>query len=99
MLNPSTADHVDNDPTIRRCMGFAKRMDYGFLQVVNCYAFRATDPKALYEEPDAFGQENADYLKECILRADLVVCAWGDNWVDPKIKLLIAAALKIAKLE
>ena len=47
MLNPSTADATEDDPTIRACMAFAERWECGWLDVVNLYAFRATDPADL----------------------------------------------------
>ena len=48
MLNPSTADGSADDPTIRRCKGFAKDWGYGRLVIVNLYAFRATNPKDMW---------------------------------------------------
>lgn len=48
MLNPSTADGSKDDPTIRRCKGFAKDWGYGRLVIVNLYAFRATDPREMW---------------------------------------------------
>jgi hypothetical protein len=47
MLNPSTADAYQDDPTIRRCVGFARRLGYGGIVVVNLYSWRATDPAEL----------------------------------------------------
>jgi uncharacterized protein DUF1643 len=45
LLNPSTADDQQLDPTLRRCVSFAKREGYGGMITLNLYAFRATDPK------------------------------------------------------
>jgi hypothetical protein len=49
MLNPSTADANLDDPTIRRCKGFAKDWGYGRLIIVNLFAFRATDPRDMWK--------------------------------------------------
>jgi hypothetical protein len=47
LLNPSTADETREDPTVRRCIGFARSLGYGALEVVNLYAYVATDPAEL----------------------------------------------------
>jgi len=87
MLNPSTADaHVD-DATIHRCMGYARAWRCHELVVVNLFAVRATDPKALYAAADPVGPDNMDHVKAAVeavtfptdpaVLAGLVVCAWG----------------------
>lgn len=81
MLNPSTADADTDDPTIRRCVGFAKSWGYGGIAVRNLYALRSTDPKALRTHPDPVGPDNYLYL-EAAAGDDLTVCAWGAN-ADP----------------
>jgi hypothetical protein len=80
MLNPSTADATDDDPTIRRCIGFAKSWGYKSLSVVNLFAFRATDPKALLKAGktrDVIGPENQATLDHWLHNSRLVVAAWG----------------------
>lgn len=79
MLNPSTADADLDDPTIRRCMGFAKREGAGGIVVVNLYAFRATDPKNLPKDGSKVGFLNERYLSDAIEEANgrPIVCAWG----------------------
>lgn len=47
MHNPSTADANDDDPTIRRCIAFAKSWGYGGIYVGNISAYRATNPSDL----------------------------------------------------
>lgn len=98
MLNPSTADDVFDDPTIRKCCGFAKRWGYGGIVVTNLFAFRATDPKELHallragKYDLAVGEHAADYSfnDEAIANAanesDIVVVAWGANAGSPLIK-------------
>lgn len=79
MLNPSTADAMHDDPTIRRCMGFAKSWGASSLIVANLYALRSTDPKALWTHPDPVGPENNKHLAELARKHFYVVCAWGAN--------------------
>jgi hypothetical protein len=78
MLNPSTADAFVEDPTIRRCLGFARLWGSGGLIVLNAYALRATDPKALRAHPDPVGPDN-DAVISRHLTASIgrVVVAWG----------------------
>lgn len=77
MLNPSTADQVEDDPTIRRCMGFARREGATELGVVNLYGLRATDPRELRGHPDPVGPGNDEALRWASRWADLLVAAWG----------------------
>ncbi|MFM0171975.1 DUF1643 domain-containing protein [Paraburkholderia sediminicola] len=79
MLNPSTADAQLDDPTIRRCRGFAKLWDCNGLAVANLYALRSTDPAALWSHPDPVGPDNDDYLWNFAHECGDVVCAWGSN--------------------
>lgn len=83
MLNPSTADGSTDDPTIRRCMGFARALGFGGMYVVNLYAFRATKPADLWRAEDPVGPENDAYLKRAFLVAAAVgkpvIAAWGAN--------------------
>lgn len=81
MLNPSTADANEDDPTIRRCVGFAKAWGYGGIKVRNLYALRSTDPKALRSHADPHGPDNYKYVEAAVDDA-LTICAWGAN-ADP----------------
>src|SRR5579862_6473284 len=62
MLNPSTADDLHNDPTIARCVSYAKRWRFGSLEVVNAFAYRATDPSKLARVRDPIGPLNDQYI-------------------------------------
>jgi hypothetical protein len=80
MLNPSTADAEIDDNTIKRCISFAQRFGFGSLQVVNLFAFRATDPaKLLMNENVCIGEENDDYILDTCDDVDLILAAWGVN--------------------
>lgn len=61
-LNPSTADETRDDPTIRRCIGFAKLWGYGALCMTNLFAFRATKPRDMRQAADPIGPENMALL-------------------------------------
>lgn len=81
MLNPSTADAEFDDPTIRRCIGFATREGCGSLTVVNLYGFRATNPDDLWRADDPVGPENDNFLRASLAVATEygwpVIAAWG----------------------
>ncbi|MCS6812143.1 MAG: DUF1643 domain-containing protein [Cyanobacteria bacterium] len=78
MLNPSTADAQHNDPTIRRCLGFARRWGYGCLVTVNLFAYRTPYPHHLCRVPDPVGPETDRYLLQAVHQADRVIAAWGN---------------------
>lgn len=77
MLNPSTADHNENDPTIRRCIDIAKKLNAKKLYVLNLFAFRSTKPEGLKSTNDPTGPNNDYYLKQSIEKMDKIVVAWG----------------------
>ncbi len=79
MLNPSKADADIDDPTLRRCINFAKSWGCGSLVVVNLFAYRSASPLDLKKVDDPVGKQNDRYLKKAIRSADKVVVAWGNN--------------------
>lgn len=79
MLNPNRADAEVDDPTIRRCIGFARSWQFGGIDVVNLFAYRAATPATLRKVPDPVGQENDRHLAELCDRVTCIVLAWG-NW-------------------
>lgn len=76
MLNPSTADHEKNDPTVARCCAFAAAWGAGGLVVLNLFALRSTDPRALYAHPDPVGPANDAVIWQATAGRQ-VVAAWG----------------------
>lgn len=76
-LNPSTADANKDDPTIRRCVDFAKRWNCTGLRMVNLFATRSTDPSGIrvYHELVA----NEMYVNSACVRSDVTVAAWGSH--------------------
>lgn len=77
MLNPSTADHNEDDPTIRRCIRFAKDWGYGGISVANLFALRATNPISLRMVAAPVGPENDIHIMSVAKECREIVCAWG----------------------
>ena len=77
MLNPSTADAEQDDPTIWRCIGFANSLRCTRLEVVNLYGYRATDPAELHTVDDPEGPENTLHLLNALNTPGPTIAAWG----------------------
>ncbi len=104
MLNPSTADADFDDPTIRRCMSFARREGKGGIVVVNLYALRSPSPAILSDSPDPFGPDNGDALIDVADYAASngvpIICAWGTKGdIRPGRVLAILSTLRSAGAE
>ena len=89
MLNPSTANHIENDLTTIRCINFAEKWGYGGIMIGNIYPFRAKRPKDLRKwlnDPtiplDRGYRTNRVHVEEMADQADLIVCAWGCNYKE-----------------
>lgn len=78
-LNPSTADENDDDPTIRRCIGFARSWGYGGIFVGNLFAFRATRPEDMLSAKDPVGPMNDQTLLAMSGLCGMTVAAWGKH--------------------
>ncbi|NYI70676.1 hypothetical protein GGQ54_001236 [Naumannella cuiyingiana] len=102
LLNPSTADAKEDDPTIRRCMRFARTWGLGGLVVVNLYAYRATKPADLWRADDPVGPENDDHLRDVLgvaVRAGSpVVAAWGAHGRPGRVSEVVAFAGRLDAL-
>jgi hypothetical protein len=78
-LNPSTADENKDDPTIRKCINYAKYWGYGGLRMANLFAFRATLPIDLKQANKPVGIDNDRHIKSLSKGADMIVIAWGND--------------------
>ena len=95
MLNPSTADENQDDPTIRRCIGFARSWRFGWMHVTNLSPLRATDPKELRAqglESPKVRKRNMEAVLQTASKSDMIVAAWGDKgvWENRASKMLKA---------
>lgn len=81
MLNPSTANEVDNDRTIERCMSFTKELGYDLLKVVNLFSWIETDSKKLktIDAHELVDEKTDEFIKKSIDTADEIIVAWGDE--------------------
>jgi hypothetical protein len=89
-LNPSTADETRNDPTIRKCLGFAKRWGYSGMCMTNIFAFRATKPTDLKQEENPTGLDNQHFIISVASSAKLIIVAWGNHgkWMNQDLTVL-----------
>lgn len=78
-LNPSTADEREDDPTVRRCIGFARDWGFGSMLMANLFAFRATEPYYMKRAEDPVGFANDRALLGLVNISDLLVAAWGNH--------------------
>ena len=98
MLNSSTADAEQNDPTIRRCISFAKRDGFGRLEVVNLYAFRSPLPSVLFAAADPVGPDNDREIEAALDRADSVVVAWGNHAEQERVNKVVGLIKRSGKV-
>lgn len=92
-LNPSTANENDDDPTVRRCINFARDWGYGGIYMMNIFAFRATDPRVMRLAVDPIGPENDHYLYIYHEASDISIASWGNNGVYLKRGEFVANSL------
>lgn len=100
MLNPSTADAKDDDPTIRRCRGFGMREAMCELVVCNLSAWRAAKPADLWANYDQWKPrqlENRENIQAEMTRALTIVCAWGAHGGRPEFAGIKGAIVDIAR--
>ncbi len=78
-LNPSTANETEDDPTIRRCINFARSWGYGQLVMTNLFAFRATNPVDMKSYHSPVGIMNNSAIICEAKKASIIVAAWGNH--------------------
>ncbi|GMU47054.1 MAG: hypothetical protein AMXMBFR26_18360 [Porticoccaceae bacterium] len=84
LLNPAAADEQRNDPTIRRCLGFARAWGYGALAVANLFAHRAASAAELARlaataPVHLVGADNDAWLLRLYRESDLAIAGWGNQ--------------------
>lgn len=84
MLNPSTADAEVDDPTIRRCIGFARTWGLGGIRVCNLFPFRATDPAELMKADIPEGYGNLGYIEKGVDTGGVSIAAWGAHQMSAR---------------
>lgn len=96
LLNPSTADDLVDDPTVRRLVGYAAKWGHGGLTLVNQYGWRATDPRALDQADDPVGPENDVHVAAATL-GQVVLVGWGANGVrrSDEMRTLLGRAARV----
>ncbi|KAL3142876.1 hypothetical protein ABBQ38_003165 [Trebouxia sp. C0009 RCD-2024] len=94
MLNPSTADSTADDPTIRRCMSFAKSWGCGSISVINLFAYRATSPRELKLTADPVGLWNFCFIYLVSQQASMTVAAWGSRGLQLHQNMHVLPLLK-----
>ncbi len=94
MLNPSTADETLDDPTIRRCISFAKKLDVKKMQVVNLFAYRTPNVSVLKNAQEPIGEENNFYIENSAKESDIIILAWGNNGVYQNRAFIVKEMLK-----
>ncbi len=81
MLNPSTADHTTDDPTMRSVRRLATANGYDGVLVANLFALRTPSPQALKQHEQPVGPLNDAWIDAVAARGSAVVAAWGANGV------------------
>jgi hypothetical protein len=95
-VNPSTADESEDDATIRKEIGFAKRWSFEAIEKINCFAWRSTDIRGLLDTKDPVGPDNDDAIAYAVRHAKRVVLCWGSH--APVKRLLAERAIRVRQI-
>ena len=100
MLNPSTADELENDATVERCQRRAISMGFGRMDIINLFALRSKDPSDLYASSNPTGGVDNDVaIMEAGSLAKMVVCGWGDHGLYSGRSMAVRRMLASAGIE
>ena len=91
LLNPSSGDDTDDDPTIRRLISISKNLGYGGFEVVNLYTIINPKRNKLYEKKRRFSQKNKNLIINLVTQYKTIIYGWGATenepiWLENKIK-------------
>ena len=95
-VNPSTATDTQDDPTIRRCIRFATDARYGYLQMLNLFAFRSTDVRRLAAADDPVGPHNDARLLNLCIAYEGTVVSWDRGVLDLALGATSRVAVRLA---
>lgn len=89
MLNPSTADEIRDDPTIRRCIQFSNLWGFGGLTIINIFALCSTDPAAIWRAIEPVGPDNNTFIQQVARQSEAVIAAWGvhGHFIDRALRV------------
>jgi hypothetical protein len=99
MLNPSTANSHQDDPTVRKCIAYAKSWGFTGLYIVNLFALRATDPQRLLVHPDPVGPFNLDHIQMGREFSEVTIAAWGNSKIIKRLKPRLPSTKGLSYLE
>ena len=97
MLNPSVGNVEQTDPTLVRCINYAKAWGYSGMNVVNLFAYISTDPKQLKNAIDPIGPKNDAYIRLATEQSDAVILAWGSILTTPQAKQRMQSTINLVR--
>lgn len=94
LLNPSTADETESDPTLTRCIDFSKRFGYGSLVIVNLFGYQTSEPSEMKQREDPVGPENDEHLRTVCEAVDTIIAGWGNSGEHEERAITVAQMLE-----
>lgn len=97
IFNGSRADDHRTDPTVRRCIGFARAWGYGGVDIANLYGLVSKNPAGVGHHVDPVGPDNDRHLAAVCSENDLTVLAWGTNADTDRVHVVAQMLRRLAK--